>query len=565
MKKWLYNLVAMTGMLFVAISNASAKDKTILFLSEDVPPSLNYDGPNASSPPTQMGIVNLMEPLIYYAEKSRGSDGAVFLDVNKFEGRLAESWTHDKANNKWTFNLRKGVKGCNGATFDADDVIYTFQRAKTVSGKAPVGWFLSNVGSIAGYTPAVFGKEAKNLEAKKLKDSEVRKIDKYTVEFTQSGPNKLFLPVLTIFALYIFDKEQMEANSTEADPWSHDYTNNKNVPSFGPYCLNKWEKDKEFIVKANPDYYRGKADIDRVIMKKVPEGVQRLAILRSGQAQLVEHLTPKEFDALKKVKNVKVISVPGNATSYIHMNWEQKPWDNIALRKAIAYALPYDAIINQVYFGDGKKYNGVMPSFYPGYHQWNGEYTQDIAKAKSALAEAGFPGGKGLEAFPDQMMLTYSSEKENILGPMATVIQTELKKIGIPVVLNPIPQTQFSDRELVKKDLPFAIIDHSKPIGVEAGYAIQLLYVSPEKGGLSNYGRYRNKEVDGLWINSAKNEPDDSKRNNSMAKIQDILMKEVVIAPVIETNSQWAMSNKLSGVGWHPEQALRWFDLKLAD
>ena len=91
------------------------------------------------------------------------------------------------------------------------------------------------------------------------------------------------------------------------------------------------------------------------------------------------------------------------------------------------------------------------------------------------------------------------------------------------------------------------------------------MYVSPEKGGLSNYGRYRNTEVDGLWINSAKNEPDDSKRNNSMAKIQDILMKEVVIAPVIETNSQWAMSNKLSGVGWHPEQALRWFDLKLAD
>ncbi|MBL41174.1 MAG: hypothetical protein CMM49_00775 [Rhodospirillaceae bacterium] len=565
MKKWFLNLAATAAMALVALSNASAKDKTILFLSEDVPPSLNYDGPNASSPPTQMGIVNLMEPLVYYATKEVNSEGAVILDVNKFEGRLAESWSHDKANNKWTFKLRKGVKGCNGATFDADDVIYTFQRAKTVSGKAPVGWFLSNVASIAGFTPAVFGKEAKNIEAKKLKDSEVRKIDQYTVEFTQSGPNKLFLPVLTIFALYIYDKELMEANATEADPWAHDYTNNKNVPSFGPYCLSRWEKDKEFVVKANPDYYRGKADIDRVIMKKVPEGVQRLAILRSGQAQLVEHLTPKEFDALKKVKNVKVISVPGNATSYIHMNWKQKPWDNITLRKAIAYAMPYEKIINDVYFGDGKKYNGVMPSFYPGYHQWSGEYKTDIAKAKSLLAEAGFPGGKGLEAFPDQMMLTYSTEKENILGPMATVIQTELKKIGIPVVLNPIPQTQFSDRELVKKDLPFAIIDHSKPIGVEAGYAIQLLYVSREKGGLSNYSLYSNAEVDDLFLNKAKTNPNDAERNDVMAKIQEILMQEVVIAPVIETNMQWAMSKKLQGVGWHPEQALRWHDLKLTD
>ena len=76
---------------------------------------------------------------------------------------------------------------------------------------------------------------------------------------------------------------------------------------------------------------------------------------------------------------------------------------------------------------------------------------------------------------------------------------------------------------------------------------------------------YSNAEVDDLWLNSAKQEPDDSKRNNVMARIQDILMKEVVIAPVIENNLQWAMSNKLSGVGFHPEQALRWHDLRLAD
>jgi len=107
---------------------AAAKD--LLFLSEDVPPSLNYDGPNASAPPTQAGIVNLMEPLVYYKEKERRADGAVVLDVNKFEGRLAESWSYDPDTLTWTFNLRRGVKGCDGATFNADDVIYTMARAK---------------------------------------------------------------------------------------------------------------------------------------------------------------------------------------------------------------------------------------------------------------------------------------------------------------------------------------------------------------------------------------------------------------------------------------------------
>jgi len=561
-KKLLLGALAPAALAMGLSGPAAAKD--LLFLSEDVPPSLNYDGPNASAPPTQAGIVNLMDPLVYYASE-RLADGTVKLDVNKFEARLAESWSYDPATLTWTFNLRRGVKGCNGTTFDADDVIYTMQRAKSTSGQAPVGWFLSNVASFKGFTPAVFGDKPENIEAKKLKDDEVKKIDQYTVQFTQSAENKLFLPVLTIFALYIFDKETMEKHATEDDPWSHKYANNEGVAGFGPYCMTRWEKDKEFVVEANPDYYRGKADIDRVIMRKVPQSSQRLVILRTGQAHLVEHLTPKEYDSLKQTRGVKVVSVDGNASTYVHMNWQAKPWDNIKLREAVAYAIPYDKIMEDVFFGEALKYNGVMPAFYPGAHAVDFERNQDLDKAKALLAEAGYPEGKGLEAFPEAFQLTYTTEVENILGPAATIIQTELKKIGIPVVLNPIPQTQFSDRELVKKDLPFALINHSKPIGVEAGYAIQLLYVSREKGGLSNYSLYSNPDVDKMWLESAKNEPDDTKRDNVMAQIQEILMKEVVIAPMVEQRLQWAMSEKVSGVGFHPEQALRWHDLRLAE
>jgi len=561
-KKLLLGALAPAALAMGLSGPAAAKD--LLFLSEDVPPSLNYDGPNASAPPTQAGIVNLMDPLVYYASE-RLADGTVKLDVNKFEARLAESWSYDPATLTWTFNLRRGVKGCNGTTFDADDVIYTMQRAKSTSGQAPVGWFLSNVASFKGFTPAVFGDKPENIEAKKLKDDEVKKIDQYTVQFTQSAENKLFLPVLTIFALYIFDKETMEKHATEDDPWSHKYANNEGVAGFGPYCMTRWEKDKEFLVEANPDYYLGKADIDRVIMRKLPQSSQRLVILRTGQAHLVEHLTPKEYDSLKQTRGVKVVSVDGNASTYVHMNWQAKPWDNIKLREAVAYAIPYDKIMEDVFFGEALKYNGVMPAFYPGAHAVDFERNQDLDKAKALLAEAGYPEGKGLEAFPEAFQLTYTTEVENILGPAATIIQTELKKIGIPVVLNPIPQTQFSDRELVKKDLPFALINHSKPIGVEAGYAIQLLYVSREKGGLSNYSLYSNPDVDKMWLESAKNEPDDTKRDNVMAQIQEILMKEVVIAPMVEQRLQWAMSEKVSGVGFHPEQALRWHDLRMAE
>jgi peptide/nickel transport system substrate-binding protein len=201
--------------LLAAAGAAPAKE--ILVLAEDVPAGLDYDGPSAAIPASQQGMVTLMEPLVMYAAGETNAEGITLPDFNAFEGRLAESWTFDAATLTWTFKLREGVRGCNGATFNADDVVYTFARAKSVSGAAPIGWFLSNVGSIKGFGVEVFGDDP---AAKELSDAVV-KIDDYTVQIRQSEPNALFLPVLTIFGLLIFDKETMEANATPDDPWSH--------------------------------------------------------------------------------------------------------------------------------------------------------------------------------------------------------------------------------------------------------------------------------------------------------------------------------------------------------
>ena len=105
--------------------------------------------------------------------------------------------------------------GCNGATFNADDVVNRFQRAKSVSGTAPIGGFLSNVGSIKGFGDAVV------------------KVDDYTVQIKQGEPNALFLSVLTICGRLMFDKETTEANATADDPWSYEYVNETNAPGFG--------------------------------------------------------------------------------------------------------------------------------------------------------------------------------------------------------------------------------------------------------------------------------------------------------------------------------------------
>ena len=546
-------LVATLGGLVTVAAPAAAQE--LLFLASDVPAGLNYDGPAAAIPTSQTGMVNVMEPLIGYADAGVNDSGVMVPDFDRFEGRLAESWSFDEETLTWTFNLREGVTGCDGATFDADDVLYTFERAKSVSGAAPIGWFLSNVASIAGFTPAVFEEDAdKSLGA------EVQKVDDYTVTITQSEPNALFLPVLTIFGLHIFDKELMEANATEDDPWAHEYANNTNVASFGPYCVESWQKDDEIVFTANEDYYRGAPAIERVVMKRVPQSSNRVVILRTGQAQLVQGLTPREYDSLRGQSGIAVGSVSGNENLFVHMNFDTPPFDDPLVRKAVAHAVPTDQIIDNAYFGQATPWKGHVPSSYPGYVAPETQYPHDPERAAELLAEAGYPGGEGLDQFAEALQLSYVSEKETTLGPIVNAISTALREIGMPVELNPIPQTQYGDRQLVKRDLPFAVNDQEKPIGVDAGYAMQLFFVSPEAGGLNNMVNFRSDEFDAMWA-EARVETDPAARDALLADMQAMLMDEVVWAPVVEYQTQWAYADSLSGLRWYPDNSVRFFDL----
>lgn len=535
---------------------ATAQD--ILILAEDVPAGLNYDGPAAAIPSSQQGMVTLLEPLVGYAD-GETVNGVVVPDFDTFEGRLAESWSYDADTLTWTFNLRQGVTGCGGATFNADDVIYTFERAKSVSGAAPIGWFLSNVASIDGFGPEVFGDDP---AAKELGDSIV-KIDDYTVQIRQAEPNALLLPVLTIFGLLIFDKETMEANATAEDPWSHDYVNNTNAPGFGGYCLESWAKNEQITYSSFPDYYRGAPDATRVSVRRVPQSSNRLVVLRSGQADLVTGLTPREYNSIANVDGLTVAGVTGNENLFIHMNFDVAPFDNIKLREAIAHAIPFDQIIATGYFGEATQWNGMVPSTYPGYAEVAG-FTYDPDMAKALLAEAGFPDGAGLEAFADAFALSYVAEKESTLGPIVNVMQTALREVGIPATLDPIPQTQYGDRQLVRRDLPFAVNDQEKPIGVDAGYAIQLFFVSPENGGLNNMVNYRNPDLDSMWA-GARVDPDTESRDATLATIQEMLAADVAWLPIVEYRTQWAFRDRISGLKWYPDNSIRYTDLQISE
>lgn len=537
-----------------------AKAADLLVLTDDTPNGLDVDGPTVSTIQSYGALLNLLDPLLYFAKGRVNEEGVQLLDFNKYESRLAESWSYDPATFTWTIKLRRNVRGCDGATLNADDIVYTYARGKSVSGAAPIAWFLANVGGVDGFTPAVFGPDP---GPKKLGD-EVKKIDDYTVAIRQSGPNTQFERVQTIFALYIYDKESMERRATAADPWSHDYNNTTNAPGFGPFCMDSWAKGQEFRVKANPAYYRGKAAYDRVVVRKVPQSANRLAVLRTGGAQIAERLTPREYESLRNVRGVKLAGTFGNENVFLALNFKSKPFDDPRVRRAVAHAIPYDRIIRDGYFGQARKWEGLIPSSYPGFHKAPTQYEYDPAKAKVLLAEAGYPNGIGPQQFPDALKLSYMVEREGALGPVATTIQSALRESGITIALDPLPGTQYGDRELVKRDMPMGLSDHVKPIGVDAGYGVLLSWVSPGKGGIMNSMNYENPVVDNTYYEQAA-VLDQVRRQGLLTRIQEALMADLPAIPLVENKTFWAISDKVQGITWHPDNALHWYDFRPAN
>jgi len=535
-----------------AAGGGAARD--LIYLAEDVPPGLDWDGPSAALPIAQLGMEQFYGRLIKYELVPGPDDGILVPDYDSFVGELAESWEQNDL--EWTFKLRQGVQSCAGNEMTADDVIWTFERAKSVSGAAPVSWFLLNVASVM--TADVLAEDATD-ETKRIA-GEIEKIDDYTVLIRQLEPNSLFLRVLGIFALPIVDSKEAQAHATDEDPWAHEWMNTQGAAGFGPYCLKSWNKAQEMVFEAN-ESWQGEGlttpSFKTVTLRKVPSAATRTSSLLSGAADITTNLTSRDFAQVRDEggDEARVFGVLGNENTFLHMNFSVPPFDNIKLRQALAYAMPYDDIIQTGYLGQAQRWNGVVPPSYPGFQEIT-TYDTDLDRARELLAEAGYPDGQGLEEFSDALQLFYVSEKQDQLQPIATTLQTGLREIGVNIELAPIPQSQYGDRQLVRRDLPLAINDQEKPIAPDAGYAIQLFFITSEKGGLNNMVNYSNEEVDRLWLEEAKTEPDPDRRNEVLARIQEILMEDVVWLPLVIWQSQIVLRSDMTGWAYDPGNAL---------
>lgn len=494
-------------------TSESAKETTIIFGVPSLATTLDFETPMTGSG----YIINLMRDrgmrysnMDYPYDEMLASQGVKYFDTSKeMEGALLESWEFDDDAKHAVFHVRQGVTSQWGSTLTAEDFRYTLDRAFALAG------FQAWLYGCAGITGA------DNLNV----------IDEYTFEITLDEPNGLLRTIFAHSWAGIYDAAACKEHATDSDPWATEWAALNNA-GYSPYELTEWVSGEYMTWKARDDWYAGKAGIDTIIVREIPESANRVAMLESGDIDITIDLSPDELKYLDGTEGVKIYNVKTANSIWVFLNNQVTPFDNQLVRQAMVCAMPSQIIANDVFQGYATPLESMIPSNIAGASDyWPYEY--NLEKAKELLADAGYPEGF-------DCTITYDSAnalEEKIL----VAYQSSLAQIGVNLTLNSAMTSAVTEQKYAKTlDM---CIETGMPVLPDINLGTRLYF---EPGGSNNFGNYENDEVLNLLNEGAKIlDPDE--RNEFHQQIQQILVDEVCAVPVVTSNLQVGMREDIKG------------------
>jgi peptide/nickel transport system substrate-binding protein len=495
--------------------------------------SVNTLDPNVPGSTREAFAVSLStyDRLVSFGRKQL--NGKWVFDLDRITGELAESYDVSPDGLKLTFHLRKDARFQDGTPVTAEDVKWSLDRAVT----APV------LGK-----PQLLTGSLTNADQFKV-------IDPLTFEVTLPKPDKLALPNLATVYPIIINSKVAKAHATADDPWAIAWLKEHTAGS-GAYVIESFKPGEQVIMKRNEAWNRGTPEkpafFKRVIVQTVPEPATRANLVERGDADITVDLQASDIQSLESKGTLKVISTPQyNAVTFISMNNTIPPFDNINVRRAIAYALPYDDMFKAALFGRGTPLfgatwaNGQPPTSAFPFPQ---PIKLDLDKAKEYLKAAGMPDGFSTT-------FSFNVGQASTAEPMAALVKESLGKIGIKVDIQKLPDAQMST-QINEKKLPFFTE------GVIAwlpstDYFYRNFYTGNQRW---NYSSIDNAELTAL-AQQARFEPDKAKYDEEGRKLNAIHVAEMPQIQLWQPNQDAVMAKSIEGYTYQFHRQVDYRDL----
>jgi peptide/nickel transport system substrate-binding protein len=426
---------------------------------------------------------------------------------------LAKSWSPNSTATVWTFNLQQGVTFQDGKAFGADDVVATMNillNPKTVS---------AALASFQGI----------------LSQGGVKKIDDSTVAFHLDQP---FADFPYFVASTNYDCLIMPSTFKQGT-WQ------KNPVGTGPFMMTKFTPKQGATFVKNPKYWQtGKPYLDGVAVTFIDDTQAEALALQAGSSDAMLTTPVQGAQALFSDASIKVLTTPSTMSRFLHMRVDTKPFDNKAVRQALAYTIDRPALVNALFKGKATVGNdNVFSPLYPLSPTTIPQRAQDIAKAKQLLATAGYPNGLTMD-------LTVEEFEE--VPQYATLLQAMAKQAGINLKLNQVTVTYYygSGNNQPWLKVPMGITDWTFR-GVPSQYFLPAF----TSNGVWNSSHFKNAAFDAA-AKSYDTTLDPAKRRQYATTAASILTDETpsIISYWISTNR--AMKTSVNGLTSDPAEFL---------
>jgi peptide/nickel transport system substrate-binding protein len=455
-------------------------------------------------------MLNVCEPLIWMPTATEFAPG------------LAESWEVSEDGLTYTFKLKEGVTFHDGTPFNAEAVQFTFDRVVESRKLTAAGE------EVDPETVIVPGQGFNQIDA--YDHAEI--VDDYTINLVLSRPFGPFLSGLNGYLGIVSPTAVQEMGLAEFG---------RKPVGTGPFMVQEWvEQDHVTLVK-NPDYnwgssffeHSGAAYLDEMIYKFISDDAVRTGTLLSGESQYIDGVDPLQLADLQENPDIVIIQQGQPGTGYIllfNLARTESPQADVMVRRALSYAIDKEAM-NQAVWG-GTFSPAASPLMKPtlGYEPKTEEvYTHDPAMANSMLDEAGWAlNGEIREKDGQPLTLYWPTQDRPNDKAMATFVQGAFREVGVDVVVEPMEQGAYSERqEAGDYDLSFLWFSYADPD------VLRTLFFSENIGNF-NYANYSNPEVDQLLLDAAA-ATDTEVRQELYSQIQLQMLEDAVTIPLADS------------------------------
>ena len=448
-------------------------------------------------------------------------------DTDSFEPKLASSYVVSEDGLEWTFHIREDVVFHTGNVVDAFAVKGCIERTKALGQGVSYIW-----------------DPVENIEV----------VDAYTVKFTLSQPVAFDLVVSSLAGALIYDPTYDDKLWYEAG----------NDSGTGPYSFVSNTDLEEATIARFDGYWGGWEDgqFDGVIFKQVPDDSTRRLLLETGAADFTNRLANEMHSAIESNDELEIVTKTGWVGFLFFFNTLKPPLDDVLVRKALAFTVPYDEIIDGALAGLARQSHGFVMDTLWGHSDAVRAYRYDLSVAQELLAEAGYPNG-GFD-----LIFTYNlgDEKERRAGQ---IWQSKLAELNINLDIRAMPwDAQIGmahDPDPLKRQDVFHM--YSWPLSPNPTVLVQKNYATAEPP-LLNVSYYSNPVVDAL-IERANNIAgiDRAAATELIVETQHIVMDDAPIIPIADLEEAVikradVVGNVLSFINPAYPRCVDWYSLR---